>query len=256
MQKRIFPIILTIALLMTGLISYVYICSLQGNAKVINYAGVVRGATQRLVKQELNHTPNDPLIGKIDHILEELQTGEGENGLTRLDSGEFQELIVQMQAEWEQLKEEIYLVRTGNGREELFADSESFFELADRTVDAAEQYSEKSVRSAARSLLFLNCAFILLTIVIYIYGMKQSKRQKELERAEEENRRKKERLSQMEESLRAPMNDISELMYISDIENYELLFLNQAGMECFHVDSLEGQKCYKVLQGKDSPCDF
>lgn len=256
MQKRVFPIILTIALLVSSLISFFYIYNLQGSAKVINYAGVVRGATQRLVKQELNHRPNDPLIAKIEGILKNLQTGEGDYGLTRLECGEFQSLIVSMQEAWERLKDEIYAVRAGEGAETLFEDSESFFELADRTVAAAEEFSEKSVRSAAGSLLILNLVFILLTILFYGYSAKQAQRQKELERAEKENRKRREHLSQLEESLRAPMNDISELMYVSDVENYDLLFLNQAGMECFHVDTLEGKKCYRVLQGKDAPCDF
>ncbi len=144
MQKKIFPIILTIALLISSLVSFFYIYNLQGNAKVINYAGVVRGATQRLVKQELNGQQNDSLVEKIDGILKELQTGEGDVGLTRLNSDAFQELIVEMQREWKDLKEEIYLVRAGEGAEILFDDSETFFALADRTVAAAEQYSEKS----------------------------------------------------------------------------------------------------------------
>lgn len=117
MQKKIFPIILTIALLISSLVSFFYIYNLQGNAKVINYAGVVRGATQRLVKQELNGQQNDSLVEKIDGILKELQTGEGDVGLTRLNSDAFQELIVEMQREWKDLKEEIYLVRAGEGAE-------------------------------------------------------------------------------------------------------------------------------------------
>ena len=56
--------------------------------------------------------------------------------------------------------------------------------------------------------------------------------------------------------LQAPMDEISELMYISDTENYELLFLNEAGRKLFGVTELKGQKCYKVLQGKESPCEF
>lgn len=256
MQKKIFPIFLTIALLISSLVSFFYIYSLQGNAKVINYAGVVRGATQRLIKQELNHFPNDPLIAKIDGILKELQTGEGDNEISRLDSDEFQTLVSRMQEEWKVLKEEIYLVRKGEGAEVLFTDSEAFFELADSTVAAAEQFSEQRVRSATSSLLILNFAFILLIIILYIYNAKQAARQKELERAEDENRKKKEQLTQLEESLRAPMNDISELMYIMDIKNYDLLFLNKTGMETFDVASLEGKKCYQVLQGRNSPCEF
>ena len=111
MQKKIFPIILIAALLVSSLVSLFFIHNLQGNAKVINYAGVVRGATQRLIKQELNHLPNDALIGQIEGILEELQTGQGEHGLTRLDSDEFQGLIVRMRDELEKMKEDIYHVR-------------------------------------------------------------------------------------------------------------------------------------------------
>lgn len=256
MQKKLFSVILTIALLVSSFISLFYIHNLQGNARVINYAGVVRGATQRLVKQELNHSPNDALMNQIESILKELQTGNGDHGISRMESDDFQDLIVQMQTDWELLKDDIYRVRGGEDADTLFSDSEAFFDLADRTVVAAEHFTEKSVRSAEKSLLILNCAFILLILLLYVYSANQAKRQKELQKAEEENRKKQKRLTRLAEDLRAPMNDISELMYISDRENYDLLFLNKASMETFHVDSLEGKKCYSVLQGKEAPCEF
>ena len=52
------------------------------------------------------------------------------------------------------------------------------------------------------------------------------------------------------------MNEISELVYVSDLEDHTLLFVNKAGQETFHIDTMDGQKCYKVLQGFDSPCEF
>ena len=161
-----------------------------------------------------------------------------------------------MEADWEQLKEEIYAVRSGGDSEKLFKDSEAYFELADDAVFAAEQYSEKSEFIAEKGLLILNCAFVLMIIFLYIYNSKQLKRQTALREAEEENQRKQEKLSRMQEALRYPLNEISELLYISDPNTYELLFLNTAGMETFHVDSLEGRKCYEVLQGKEAPCEF
>ena len=66
MQKRIIPVILAAALFITGLLSILSIHGLQGNARVINYAGVVRGGTQRLVKQELDGQPNDDLLLQLD----------------------------------------------------------------------------------------------------------------------------------------------------------------------------------------------
>ncbi|MDO4544558.1 MAG: sensor domain-containing diguanylate cyclase [Bacillota bacterium] len=49
------------------------------------------------------------------------------------------------------------------------------------------------------------------------------------------------------------------LCYISDVDTYELLYLNKAAMEAFDVKTPEeyrGKKCYKLMQGKDSPCSF
>ena len=42
---------------------------LQGTARVINYAGLVRGATQREVKLEITGNQKDELIKYLDNIL-------------------------------------------------------------------------------------------------------------------------------------------------------------------------------------------
>ena len=97
MQKRIVPVLLAAALLISGALSILSIHGLQGNARIINYTGVVRGATQRLVKQELNGRTDDALIARIDGILTELAAGEGENRLARLDDDGYQALVAEMQ---------------------------------------------------------------------------------------------------------------------------------------------------------------
>ena len=256
MQKRIIPLLLAAALLICALVSIHSIHGLQGNARVINYAGVVRGATQRLVKQELKGQPNDVLIARLDGILTELATGEGENGLARLEDSTFQDLVGQMQAQWAALKAEIVQVRQGADGTALYEQSEEYFTLADRTVSAAEAYSERQVQRAEQGLVFLSAVFLLLTAFLAWYSALQDRRQKQLTQAEDENRRKHEHLARMSEDLRAPMDEISEVMYICDLETHELLFLNGKGREAFGITDLKGQKCYRALQGKDSPCDF
>lgn len=52
------------------------------------------------------------------------------------------------------------------------------------------------------------------------------------------------------------LNDMIELIYVSDMETYELLFINTAGREKFEITKLDGLKCYKVLQGLEEPCQF
>ena len=70
---------------------------LQGNARVINYIGIVRGATQRLIKKELNHEPDDELIYFLDNILSGLSNGSDELNLIKLDSEEFQTMLIELQ---------------------------------------------------------------------------------------------------------------------------------------------------------------
>ncbi len=49
------------------------------------------------------------------------------------------------------------------------------------------------------------------------------------------------------------------IVYVSDLTSYDLLYLNKLGRKATGVnfdDDLRGKKCYKVLQGKDEPCEF
>lgn len=46
----------------------------------------------------------------------------------------------------------------------------------------------------------------------------------------------------------------SDIYYVSDPETYELYYLNPAGQRLFGVRDYQGRKCYRVLQGRSSPC--
>lgn len=256
MKRKLIPILLSLSLICLGGLSLLSIYNLQGNARVINYAGVVRGATQRLVKEELQGQTDDALIARLDSILEELATGQGEDGLSRLKDDTYQELLASMREQWKDLKEEIMKVRQGEETEPLFLLSEDFFQLADRTVTAAEHYSERQVHKASSGF------GVLILSVLGIWGFllwqerRQDKRQAQIQEKEKANQEQSQRLNRMWENLRAPLNDISEMMYVSDAETYELLFLNEAGKKNFHVESIEGKRCYEVFHGRTEPCPF
>ena len=49
MQKKIIPFILSTALIISVFFALCSIGNVQGNARVVNYTGIVRGATQKLV---------------------------------------------------------------------------------------------------------------------------------------------------------------------------------------------------------------
>lgn len=255
-STRFLLIPLILSLILTGILSLFTIRNLQGNARVINYTGIVRGATQRLVKQELNHQADDAMIEKIDVLLTELETGQGPDSLIRLNDEPFQNQILRMQDAWKQVKAAIYDFRAGASSDQLYALSETYFDLANDAVSFAEAYTEASVRRAQISLLLVNVFFLLITLALLYFSHIQHKRQKRLEQEEMETRRRQEELDQLNRELQAPMNEISELIYISDPETYDLLFINESGRKAFGCDSIEGKKCYKVLQGLDHPCPF
>lgn len=52
------------------------------------------------------------------------------------------------------------------------------------------------------------------------------------------------------------LNAENDVFYLSDLNSYELYYLNPAGQRLFGVRNYRGKKCYKVLHGKNAPCDF
>lgn len=54
------------------------------------------------------------------------------------------------------------------------------------------------------------------------------------------------------------MNADDEYSYISDLQTYDLIYLNKSAKQLFNMenDEYKDYKCYKLLQGKDAPCDF
>lgn len=253
----IVPIILSIALVFTAFMSLDSTNDLQGNARVINHIGIVRGATQRLIKKEMNHVPDDELIRYLDKILSGLSNGSDELDLIKLDSPEFQSLLVEMENDWEKIKQQIYNYREGSSGQLLYEMSEDYFNLANDTVFSAAEYTEQTVQNARRSLVFMNLIFISMAFGCSVFTIYQEKRRRKLVEAEKENIKKSEQLSKRAQELKAPLDEISELMYISDMDTYDLLFVNEAGKKMFHIDDSQPHiKCYKVIQGLEEPCPF
>ena len=63
--------------------------------------------------------------------------------------------------------------------------------------------------------------------LLAVYMKKQEKRRRAVDMMENANLEKSRKLSRMTEDLQAPMNQISELLYVSDVDTYELLFINE-----------------------------
>ena len=87
---RILMTALTSLLIVLILIIILMVSRIQGTARVVNYAGLVRGKTQRIIKLEISGQPEDGMIQDIEALVDGLRNGNGELGLVRLDDGAFQ----------------------------------------------------------------------------------------------------------------------------------------------------------------------
>ncbi|MEG0377217.1 MAG: EAL domain-containing protein [Eubacterium sp.] len=53
------------------------------------------------------------------------------------------------------------------------------------------------------------------------------------------------------------LNALEEIIYVVNPKTYELLYLNQTGLDALDIEgSYYGLPCYKVLQGQDQPCSY
>ncbi|MCC6095717.1 MAG: hypothetical protein LIV24_11955, partial [Eubacterium sp.] len=118
---------------------------ISGTSRVINYSGIVRGCTQRVVKLELQGRESDDLIEYLDDILDELQHGGEQYNLIALPDSDFQEKLSAQQGQWMKLKKEITLLRSDPTEAEkvsVLDASETYYTLCDKTVSMAEAYAE------------------------------------------------------------------------------------------------------------------
>lgn len=206
--ERFLPFLIILSIILLSAVSLVSIRRMEGNARVVNFTGIIRGASQRLIKQELNGQPNDPLIEYLDQILAGLSHGDEEWNLTRLRSPEYQECLGLVREAWEDIKNEISLVRGGEPPDMLYDLSEDYFVLADNAVSASEHFSEEMIHKNIMWLFFLNGSFTLFVIFFWFYSKRQKKMADELSAAESANREKSEFLSRMSHEIRTPMNGI------------------------------------------------
>ena len=146
----------------------IQISRLQGTARVINYAGLVRGATQREVKLEITGNQNDELIKYLDDILLGLRYQDGHYDLVELHDEEYQKKLQIQSDYWDKLKTEIESVRKkGYENTDIVNMSEIYFTMADETVSAAESYSEK-IAIKIRTIELLSALDMLSLVILVI----------------------------------------------------------------------------------------
>lgn len=70
-----------------------------------------------------------------------------------------------------------------------------------------------------------------------------------------ERKRAEEAIDAERKQLLSIFESINEIIYISDMDTYKILYANAAAQR-FFGEELIGKLCHEALQGKDTPCDF
>lgn len=167
-----FPLIVAVILIMS-FVSARSMSDIENYGKLINYVGIVRGASQRVIKLETNDMPNDNLINYVSSIMDELLTGEGEYGLERTGYGAFNDNLEKLGERWEQIKTEIAEVRSGHDKGTLLKSSEELFDIANETVFSIEKYSGMRSASLSRQLIVMGVFCLLISIIIVGYYVRE-----------------------------------------------------------------------------------
>lgn len=160
-------------------ISLLSIQQLQGDAKLINYIGIVRGGTQQLVKQEMMGVENDGLIEKLDNIMSALLKQESDLNIESPDDDGFEKRMIKNNQAWERIKTEIFLLRQSGEPHKLFQLSEDYFEMVNETVFYAEEYSREKVKKLT-GIVILTTIFAGLSGILAVisYGASKKKMQR------------------------------------------------------------------------------
>lgn len=157
---------LTSLLIVLILIIILMVSRIQGTARVVNYAGLVRGKTQRIIKLEDARMPQDDMIADVKGYIKGLRFGSEELDLVSLDDKAFQAKMEELDAYFDTLKQEIDLVRqVGYENTSIIEKSEIFFNLCDVATGLAESYSQ---RIATRLKQFETLTVIDIVILVFM----------------------------------------------------------------------------------------
>ncbi|MEO0455379.1 MAG: methyl-accepting chemotaxis protein [Cyanobacteria bacterium P01_A01_bin.114] len=151
------------------------------DGSIVNKSGIVRGATQRLIKLETNDQPSDELSQKIDQLIDGLINGDEALNLPKATDPEYLAKIQEVDSAWQQLKTTIAQYRQNpNFESKLIEESEAFFNLTDEAVFAAERLSTvhiNQIQLTQGAILLFNLgmlAFIFWTVQRATKLLKQS----------------------------------------------------------------------------------
>lgn len=166
---RLLMMALTAVLIFFFINVMLLVSDIQGTARVVNYAGLVRGTTQRIVKLEDAGQPQDDLLKAVDSYISGLRYGSDDLNLARLDDDEYQAKMTELASYFDKLRTEIARVReVGYENTDIIAMSEEFFGICDDATRLAEDYSQEKATALNRleGLVIIDIVGLVATFAV------------------------------------------------------------------------------------------
>lgn len=142
----------------------------QSNGKIVNYCGVVRGATQRIVKLYLLEQPAEEHIAKVEKVMDGLIAGDEELELPEPRDGELVKQMEEIRSYWQEQVKPLLNQQAGSQQEALIlANSEELFNKSNAAVSQAESFSAQGIiklKIVSVSTLVLNLIAIVFILAI------------------------------------------------------------------------------------------
>ena len=173
-RKLLYKIVQLVCVVILGIVLFnifQLVDIIQGTGRAINYTGIIRGGTQRLVKLETNDIPKDDLMLYLDGILNELQTGQGPYDLDKLDDIPYLEKLSELNDYWDDLQTEILIYRGDpDNQGKVIQMSETYFNMANDVVGTAEFYLEQKTKL----LTSLESVMVILLGLLIVISFQQA----------------------------------------------------------------------------------
>jgi methyl-accepting chemotaxis protein len=158
-----------ILILGVGSVATAFFTTTGKEGTVVNQTGIVRGASQRLVKLELRGKESDELIQRIDKVIKGLINGDKDLDLPKATNKEFLEQMKQVETKWVALKGTIEEVRQEpKSQNELFTQSEDFFKTTDDAVAIAEGITKEKTQSLRTTQIAIFVINVLILVAVWL----------------------------------------------------------------------------------------
>ena len=155
-------ILAILIIIMMGIVS-----DIQGTARIVNYTGLVRGETQRIIKLEVAGEQDDAMIQEVRSFIDGLRNGNTKLNLVYLNDTDFQNKMQELDEEFSDLYKEICLGRSeGYEKTDIISRSEDFFVICDEATGLAEKYSQKKATSLSLLEKYITADIVVLMLLI------------------------------------------------------------------------------------------